>query len=190
MVKDNRGQAAAVDLMLVCICICVFAVTIWAASDGGKAPETHTLRARQDYARSMLLSILYTTPDGADMRYSSKTLSDIICMHLTDREAMPLEVVIAKVKEAKIGEALAEKAVGSEAEWFIYAGLQDETGLCLHGKSGSDAVEECPADSYVYAEESTAATAEVVFAGKGTGRSDGTTSRIFRVPIFLGIKWS
>jgi len=44
-------------------------------------------------------------------------------------------------EEAKIGEALSEKVVGSEAEWFLYSDTDDASGsqgtriICLHGKA-------------------------------------------------------
>jgi hypothetical protein len=196
MVIGNKGQAAAVDLMLVCVCVSIFAVAIWTASMGGKAPESQALRARQDYVKSMLMTTLYSTPDNSDSRYSAKSISDLFCMHLKNPEAMPIEIVIAKMKEAKIGEALKEKAIGSEAEWFIYSdqdlrtGSTGEMALCLHGKSGSDIIEACPPGTKVYATISTAATAWIAIPGGGTGGAFMTGPRFNAIPIFLGVKWS
>jgi hypothetical protein len=177
--------------MLVCICVSIFAVAIWTASMGGKAPSSQALRARQDYVKSMLLTALFTTPDPGDLRYAGKSISDLMAMHLANPEGMPMDTVIAKMKEAKIGEALKEKAVGSEAEWFIYAdsdaasGSQGTRIICLHGKSGSDVIEQCAPDAEkVYAKESTAATAEIVFPSTGTGKF------FIKMPIFLAVKWS
>jgi hypothetical protein len=186
MILDNKGQAVAVDIILVCICISIFAVGIWASSMGGKAPSSQALRARQDYVKSMLVTVLFTTPDSSDQRYSAKSMSDLMAMHLANPEAMPMDIVIAKMKEAKIGETLKEKAIGSEAEWFIYAGIEISSGsaeLCFHGKSGSDVVEECPPGTKVYAKESTAASAVIVFPM-------GVNKGFVRWPIFLAIKWS
>jgi hypothetical protein len=195
MVKSNKGQAAAVDFMLICLCVSIFAVVIWTASIGGKAPESQALRARQDYVKSMLITILYSTPDNADYRYSAKSISDLFCMYLTNPEEMTIDIVIAKMKEAKVGEALGEKVVGSQAEWFIYADtdLNGNSGtrfICLHGKSGSDLIEACPADTLVYAKVSTAATAWIVYPGGGTGGSRGNGPMFFQIPVFLGVKWS
>jgi hypothetical protein len=189
MIRNIRGQAVAMDLILVCICVSIFAVGIWSLSTGGKAPESQAFRSRQDYVKSMLLTALFTTPEPTDLRYSSKSMSDLLCMHLTNPEGMPIDVVIAKMEEAKIGEALEEKAIGSEAEWIIYAdtdaasSTQGKRAICLHGKSGSDLVEECPGDIKITARESTAATAEVVFPS-GVGKS------FIKMPIFLTVKWS
>jgi len=194
MTLGNKGQAVAIDIMLVCICVSIFAVAIWTASMGGKAPSSEALRARQDYVKSMLITALYTTPDPGDQRYSAKSISDLMAMYLTSSDAMPMDIVIAKMKEAKIGEALSEKVVGSEAEWFLYSDTDDASGsqgtriICLHGKSGSDVVEECDLDVYtnvikVYAKESTAATATIVFPS-GIGKS------FISMPIFLAVKWS
>lgn len=183
------------DIMLVCICVSIFAVGIWTTSMGGKAPSSQALRARQDYVKSMLIATLYTTPDSSDPRYAAKSISDLLSMHFSSPEGMPIEIVIAKMKEAKIGEALSEKVVGSEAEWFIYAdGDYTDSGgdffICLHGKSGSDVIEVCPPDAKVYAEVSTAASAKIVFTGKGTGGAHGDGPRMFIFPIFMGVKWS
>ena len=184
MKRRNKGQAVAMDIMLVCICISLFTVGIWAFSMTGKAPSSQALRSRQDYAKSLLLTALYTTPDTADPRYAAKSISDLITMHLINPEKMPLDVVKAKMKEAKINEYLKEKVIGSDAEWFLYADKSMTSSgtrsICLHGKSGSDEVEECPTNK-VSAEESTAATAEIVC----------TSGEYFvKIPIFLIIKWS
>jgi hypothetical protein len=196
MLTGKKGQAAAVDLMLVCICVSIFAIAIWTASMGGKAPESHALRARQDYVKSMLITTLYSTPNNSDSRYSAKSISDLFCMHLKNPEEMPIEIVIAKMKEAKIGEALKEKAVGSEAEWFIYSDpdpRSSSTGamaICLHGKSGSDVVEACPPGTKAYAKISTAATAWIAVPGGGTGGAHMSGPRFNQMPIFLGVKWA
>ena len=191
MTIGNRGQAAALDLMLVCICVAIFAIVIWTASMGGKAPTSEALRARQDYVKSMLVTALFTTPDTGDLRYSGKSISDLMAMHLTNSEGMPMDVVIAKMKEAKIGEALKEKAIGTDAEWFIYASDDQDQAtvtqgtkiICLHGKSGSDVVEECSPDTKVLAIEGTSATAEIVFPM-------GMQKGFIKMPIFLTVKWS
>jgi hypothetical protein len=187
--NDNKGQAVAMDLILVCICVSIFAIGIWAVSNGGQAPASESLRSRQDYVKSMLLTTLFSTPDPQDLRYAGKSLSDLMCMYLSNPNEMPMDVVIAKMKEAKIGEALKEKAIGSDAEWIIYAdsdaasGTQGKRVICLHGRSGSDAVEECPTGTKVIAKESTAATAEIVFPS-GIGKS------FIKMPIFMTVKWS
>ena len=195
MTLGNKGQAVAVDVILVCVCVSIFAVAIWTASMGGKAPSSQALRARQDYVKSMLVATLYTTPDNSDQRYAAKSISDLFCMHLTNREEMPIEIVIAKMKEAKIGEALKEKAIGSEAEWFIYSdpdprsSSTGEMALCLHGKSGSEVIEACPPGTKVFAKVSTAASAEIVFPSGGTGGSQMSGAGFIKIPIFLGVKW-
>jgi hypothetical protein len=200
MILNNRGQAVAMDIILVCICVSIFAVGIWGFSMGGQAPESEALRSRQDYARSMLLTALYTTPDLGDKRYESKSISDLLVMYLVNRDQMSMDIVIAKMKEAKIGEALKEKAIGTDAEWFLYADTDphadpgssspDARLICLHGKSGSDVVEQCPPGTKIYAKESTAAAAWIAVPGSGTGNSDGSGPMFFQIPIFLAIKWA
>ena len=195
-IRDRKGQAAMMDLILVCISLSIFAVCIWTFSMSGKAPSSEGERSRQDYVKSMLLTTLYVTPVTDDLRYSSKSLSDLFCMHIKNPEEMPMEIVIAKMKEAKMGEALNEKVIGSEAEWFIYAdpdqtssnpGVRD---LCIHGKGGSDVIEKCTPGSKVYAKVSTAASAYIAVPSDGSGNSNGAGPLLIRYPIFLGIKWS
>lgn len=179
-----KGQAVALDIMLVCICVSIFAVGIWTISTGGKAPSSEAERSRQDYVKSMLITALYTTPEPGDLRYEAKSMSDLIAMHLADPETMSISVVKAKMKEARIGESLKEKVIGDGAEWFLYAQSDPhDKKFCLHGKSGSDEIEDCP-DGIIEAESSTAATAEIVY------QSTGTAGFFIKMPIFLIIKWS
>lgn len=196
MALGKNGQAVAMDIMLVCICVSIFAVGIWSASLGGKAPTSQALRARQDWVKSMLMTTLYTTPDNSDQRYASKSISDLFCMHLKNPEEMPMEIVIAKMKEAKIGEVLAEKAIDSGAEWFIYSDPDPQSrspgtrDICLHGKSGSDVIEVCPPGTKVSAKVSTAASAWIAVPSDGSGGADMSGALLLRYPIFLGVKWS
>ncbi len=180
----NKGQAVALDIMLVCICVSIFAVGIWSVSLGGKAPSSEAMRSRQDYVKSMLITALYTTPEPGDLRYEAKSMSDLIAMYLTDPEKMDITIIKAKMKEARVGESLKEKVLGGNAEWFLYAQSDPhDKKFCIHGKSGSDEIEDCPG-GIVGAESSTAAVAEIVYP------TTGTSGIFVKMPIFLIIKWS
>lgn len=183
----NSGQAVALDIMLVCICVSIFAVGIWSVSLGGKAPSSEAERSQQDYVKSMLITLLYTSPEQGDSRYEAKSISDLIAMHLTNPEKMNLSIVEDKLKEAKLGESLKEKVIGTGAEWFLYAESDipgDETRkICFHGKSGSDDIEPC-ADGKVEGESVTSASAYIVYP------TTGSSGIFMKMPIFLIVKWS
>ena len=183
----NRGQAVALDIMLVCICVSIFAVGIWSVSLGGKAPSSEAERSRQDYVKSMLITTLYASPEPGDPRYEAKSISDLIAMHLTNPEKMNISIIEDKLKEAKLGESLKEKVIGVGAEWFLYAD-SDLSGegtrkICLHGKSGSDDIETC-ADGKVEGESVTSASADIVYP------TSGSSGIFMKIPIFLIVKWS
>ena len=178
----NKGQAVAMDIMLVCICISVFAVGTWVFALNGKAPSSEAQRSRQDYVKSLLVSSLYATPATDDPRYATKSLSDLIAMRMANPDKVSEDMLISKIKDSKLNENLKDKVIGRDAEWFLYSEYSTydtDKKICFHGGSGTDTIESCPADK-VQAEVSSSANADIVCPFK-----------VFtKVPVFLIIKWS
>jgi len=185
MVMGKRGQAAAVDTMLIFLMIAIFAVGVWGFYVNGQAPASQAQRSRQDFTKSLLVTILYASPSPE----SGKSLSDIIAMHLTNPEKVPEDVVIKNLKAAKINEYLSEKLVDTQAEWFLYGEYREQgfvsayvKQFCFHGKGES--VEKC-AQEKVEAKVSSSAAGSIVFINPST-----VSLYLRKVPVFLSIKWS
>jgi len=186
MIKDTKGQAVAFDIMLIFLCITFFTAGIWAFTLNMKAPSSQAQRSKQDFTKSLLITALYTTPS----QYGTKSLSDILAMHLTNPEKVPRDVVIKNLKAAKIDEYLKERGVGTDTEWFLYTEYGDNgfmsatpyRSFCFHGIGGD--IQEC--GEKVGVKDSTTAMGDIVSISPGSS----TNLVLLRAKAYLTIKWA
>lgn len=177
--KGRKGQAAAVDVVLIFLAIVIFAASIWSFTVSSKAADTQIQRSRQDFTKSMLLTILRSTPDNTDARFKGKTISDLFAMHLANEDAAPFDMVKKKLIASKINQYLGYKQGVKGTQWLLYADTGNvvtnlggstlwgsEDPLCFYGTGNGDEIKECPEEKIgVY--QSSSASAKLIYPKKG-----------------------
>jgi hypothetical protein len=196
MKNNNKGQAAAYDVIMMFFCIMIFTLGVWALTLGNKAGDSQAQRTLQDYTKSMLLSILYATPErpgSTDLRYVGKSVSDLIGMRYGNPDKVSEEMLLKKIKNLNIGTQIKQKG-GDKAEWYLYSEDKDDPSgrrkICLHGV-GDKEPEKCPDGDIYY--KGTAASAEIVYpvdSSGGTATNVATANEFKTVKIYLIIKWN
>ncbi|RLI89258.1 MAG: hypothetical protein DRO62_01990 [Candidatus Altiarchaeales archaeon] len=77
--KDRKGQSASFDIILVLVAITIFIAVVGSFLDDGTV-KTETIRVRNDYTHSLLVSMLRCTVNSS-LEYENKTISDLIAFY-------------------------------------------------------------------------------------------------------------
>jgi hypothetical protein len=114
---NNSGQSAAFDVILVLLSISIFIAVVSSFMDDG-VMEAETVRVREDYTHSLLVSLLRcTTNQGSE--YGNKTVSDLIAFHFQNSSGVN-DTLADEITEM-IGLYTENKGV----EWVVYGNKTD-----------------------------------------------------------------
>jgi hypothetical protein len=112
MFMDNRGQAAAFDMVLA-----LLAFTISAAIISGylsdSAQRAQVAAAREDYTEDLLLSMLHSTV-GSDASYRGMALSDLTALYFQNQS-------LNSTLSAQITAHVTPYAQERGLEWVVFA---------------------------------------------------------------------
>lgn len=77
--KNKKGQSASFDIILVLVAITIFIAVVGGFLDD-RTVKTETMRIRNDYTHSLLVSMLRCTVNSSS-EYENKTISDLIAFY-------------------------------------------------------------------------------------------------------------
>jgi len=115
--KDRKGQSASFDIILVLIAVTIFIAVVGGFLDDGTV-KTETIRVRNDYAHSLLVSMLRCTVNSGS-EYENKTISDLIAFYFQNS---------SKVNKTITDEIKTHMNLYTEdrgIEWVVYGNKTD-----------------------------------------------------------------
>ena len=115
--KDRKGQSASFDIILVLIAVTIFIAVVGGFLDDGTV-KTETIRVRNDYTHSLLVSMLRCTVNSGS-EYENKTISDLIAFYFQNS---------SKVNKTITDEIKTHMNLYTEdrgIEWVVYGNKTD-----------------------------------------------------------------
>ncbi len=113
--QNKKGQASAIDAVLVLLSITIFIVII-GGFVGDKSLDTQKERVKNDYSHSLLVSMLYCTiNDTENSVYDKKTISDLCVMYFINSTHLNDTLITNKIEE-HLGLYLNPRGM----EWVFY----------------------------------------------------------------------
>lgn len=108
----SKGQAASFDMILVLLSITVFTVVISKFSGDGTL-KAETLRVREDYTHSLLVSMLQCTVNSSP-EHGDNTISDLIVFYFQNTSRVNQTI------QEEITDHINLYTVNRRLEWVFY----------------------------------------------------------------------
>jgi len=115
--KNKKGQSASFDIILVLVAITIFIAVVGGFLDD-RTVKTETIRVRNDYTHSLLVSMLHCTVNS-DPEYENKTISDLIAFYFQNSSE------VNKTITDEITNHMNLYTENRKFEWVVYGNKTD-----------------------------------------------------------------